>query len=68
MVEEAEGAGVEDFFILGAKSYGRLNTFLLRTGYRQVDEIAIGYAGVEGPRPLSGVPSQAEDPSRRSLP
>ena len=27
------------FFILGAKSYGRLNTFLLRTGYQQVDEI-----------------------------
>lgn len=28
-----------DFFILGAKSYGRLNTFLLRTGYQQVDEV-----------------------------
>ncbi|MFE0642044.1 hypothetical protein ACFW2Y_10620 [Streptomyces sp. NPDC058877] len=57
-----------DFFILGAKSYGRLNTFLLRTGYQQVDEIATGYAGVEGPRPPSGFPSQAEDPNRRSLP
>ncbi|WP_329048826.1 NAD(P)-binding domain-containing protein [Streptomyces violaceus] len=57
-----------DFFILGAKSYGRLNTFLLRTGYQQVDEIATGYAGVEGPRPLSGFPSSAEDPNRRSSP
>jgi hypothetical protein len=27
------------FFILGAKSYGRLSTFLLRTGYQQVDEV-----------------------------
>ncbi|NUQ98637.1 MAG: NAD(P)-binding domain-containing protein [Streptomyces sp.] len=32
------------FFILGAKSYGRLNTFLLRTGYQQVDEITAAYA------------------------
>lgn len=32
------------FFILGAKSYGRLNTFLLRTGYGQVDEVIGGYA------------------------
>ncbi|MFG3496617.1 hypothetical protein [Streptomyces sp. NPDC047886] len=31
------------FFILGAKSYGRLATFLLRTGYRQVDEVAAAY-------------------------
>ncbi|MFF1272233.1 hypothetical protein ACFVZC_02195 [Streptomyces marokkonensis] len=36
-----------DFFILGAKSYGRLNTFLLRTGYQQVDEIAAGYAATD---------------------
>ena len=28
-----------DFFILGAKSYGRQNTFLLRTGWQQVDEV-----------------------------
>lgn len=28
-----------DFYILGAKSYGRLNTFLLRTGYEQVDHL-----------------------------
>ncbi|MEU2911951.1 hypothetical protein ACFYM3_13415 [Streptomyces massasporeus] len=43
-----------DFFILGAKSYGRLNTFLLRTGYQQVDEIAAEYAAMEGPRRLGG--------------
>ncbi|MBQ1095352.1 FAD-dependent oxidoreductase [Streptomyces sp. b94] len=30
------------FFILGAKSYGRLNTFLLRTGYQQIDELTAG--------------------------
>ncbi len=27
------------FFILGAKSYGRTNTFLMRTGWRQVDDV-----------------------------
>ncbi|UYQ65861.1 FAD-dependent oxidoreductase [Streptomyces peucetius] len=32
------------FFVLGAKSYGRLNTFLLRTGYEQVDAVAGAYA------------------------
>ncbi|WP_171110288.1 MULTISPECIES: NAD(P)-binding domain-containing protein [Streptomyces] len=32
-----------DFFILGVKSYGRLNTFLLRTGYQQVDQIVTAY-------------------------
>ncbi|MGW0645864.1 hypothetical protein [Streptomyces badius] len=32
------------FFILGAKSYGRLNTFLLRTGYQQIDELVAAYA------------------------
>lgn len=32
------------FYILGAKSYGRLNTFLLRTGYEQVDEVIGAYA------------------------
>jgi threonine dehydrogenase-like Zn-dependent dehydrogenase len=31
------------FFILGAKSYGRLNTFLLRTGYEQVDAVTGAY-------------------------
>ncbi|MBT2490750.1 NAD(P)-binding domain-containing protein [Streptomyces sp. ISL-96] len=34
------------FFILGAKSYGRLNTFLLRAGYEQVDEVFDAYAPV----------------------
>lgn len=28
-----------DFYILGAKSYGRLSAFLLRTGYQQVDHL-----------------------------
>ncbi|WBB61804.1 hypothetical protein O7599_04415 [Streptomyces sp. WMMC500] len=32
------------FYILGAKSYGRLNTFLLRGGYAQVDEVAAAWA------------------------
>ncbi|MFH9071381.1 hypothetical protein [Streptomyces alboflavus] len=32
-----------DFYILGAKSYGRLNTFLLRTGYEQVDAVISAY-------------------------
>ncbi|MGW0825384.1 NAD(P)-binding domain-containing protein [Streptomyces sp. NPDC002845] len=41
-----------DFFILGAKSYGRLNTFLLRTGYRQIDEIAAAYGT---PAPARGL-------------
>ncbi|WP_055469069.1 NAD(P)-binding domain-containing protein [Streptomyces ardesiacus] len=37
-----------DFYILGAKSYGRLNTFLLRTGYQQVDEIVAAHTGSDG--------------------
>ncbi|WAX77468.1 NAD(P)-binding domain-containing protein [Streptomyces sp. KMM 9044] len=57
-----------DFFVLGAKSHGRLNTFLLRTGYRQVDEIAAGYATVEDPRRLGGFVSRTEDPARGSSP
>jgi len=43
-------AGVEalrvpepNFFVLGMKSYGRNNTFLLRVGYEQVDEVAGAY-------------------------
>ena len=28
-----------DFFILGAKSYGRNSTFLMRVGWQQVDEV-----------------------------
>jgi hypothetical protein len=43
---EQESHGVEalknpepDFFILGDKSYGRNNTFLLQVGWQQVDEV-----------------------------
>lgn len=32
------------FFVLGAKSYGRLSTFLLRTGYQQVDQVVAAEA------------------------
>ncbi|HTQ78665.1 MAG TPA: FAD-dependent oxidoreductase [Thermoanaerobaculia bacterium] len=35
------------FFILGCKSYGRNNTFLMRVGWQQVDEI-FGALGVQG--------------------
>lgn len=31
------------FFVLGIKSYGRTNTFLLRVGYTQVDQIIADY-------------------------
>jgi hypothetical protein len=27
------------FFLLGSKSYGRNNTFLMRVGWQQVDEV-----------------------------
>ena len=37
-----------DFFILGAKSYGRLNQFLLRVGWEQVDEV---FAALSEARP-----------------
>lgn len=33
-----------NFFVLGMKSYGRNNTFLLRVGYEQVDEVTGAYA------------------------
>ncbi len=33
-----------NFFVLGVKSYGRNNTFLVRVGYEQVDEVAGAYA------------------------
>jgi hypothetical protein len=33
-----------NFFVLGVKSYGRNNTFLLRVGYEQVDEVVGAYA------------------------
>ena len=39
----ARGSSLESpepgFFILGAKSYGRGSTFLLRTGYEQVADV-----------------------------
>ena len=44
MTQESQGADAlvnpePDFFILGAKSYGRNTTFLMRLGWAQVDEI-----------------------------
>ncbi|MDN3247609.1 MULTISPECIES: hypothetical protein [unclassified Streptomyces] len=38
-------------FILGAKSYGRLNTFLLRTGYERIDQFATTYVEASELRP-----------------
>jgi hypothetical protein len=35
------------FFLLGAKSYGRNNTFLMRVGWQQVDEV-FGLLGAGG--------------------
>jgi len=32
------------FFILGSKSYGRNNTFLVRTGWEQVEEVFAHWA------------------------
>lgn len=32
-----------NFYILGSKSYGRLNTFLLRSGYEQVSDLVTAY-------------------------
>jgi len=32
-----------NFYILGSKSYGRLNTFLLRSGYQQVSDLVAAY-------------------------
>jgi NAD(P)-binding Rossmann-like domain len=38
-----------DFFVLGAKSYGRLSNFLLRTGYDQVSTVfGAGFRGYAG--------------------
>jgi len=33
-----------NFFILGVKSYGRVNSFLLKVGYQQVDEVVGAYS------------------------
>ena len=48
LAQPAQGVDVlrspePDFFVLGAKSYGRNNAFLLRVGYAQVDEVAAAY-------------------------
>ena len=42
-----------NFYILGAKSYGRNNTFLLRTGYDQVTEVFEDIAAVAASNPNS---------------
>jgi cation diffusion facilitator CzcD-associated flavoprotein CzcO len=44
LAQESHGAAVllnpePNFFILGAKSYGRNTTFLMRVGWQQVDEV-----------------------------
>lgn len=39
-----------DFFILGDKSYGRNNTFLVRVGWEQVDEVFGHLAAADGSR------------------
>ena len=52
-----------DFYLLGAKSYGRNNTFLLRVGYDQVDEVFAELGAAVGPSPSvreAGSPSAHE--------
>jgi hypothetical protein len=49
LAQPAQGVDVlrspePDFFVLGAKSYGRSSAFLLRVGYQQVDEVVGAYA------------------------
>lgn len=46
-----------NFYILGAKSYGRNNTFLLRTGYDQVTEVfeEIAASAMSNPAPQTEV-------------
>ena len=49
LVQESHGVDVlrspePNFFLLGAKSYGRNSRFLLRIGYEQVDEVVAAYA------------------------
>ncbi len=46
------------FYILGSKSYGRLNTFLLRSGYEQVSDLIAAYT-----RPLA----PSADPLRTTV-
>jgi 2-polyprenyl-6-methoxyphenol hydroxylase-like FAD-dependent oxidoreductase len=52
---EPRGYGVDvlrspepNFFLLGAKSYGRNSEFLMRNGYEQVDEVANAYGSACG--------------------
>ncbi|MGH3448837.1 MAG: hypothetical protein ACRDP4_14550, partial [Nocardioidaceae bacterium] len=50
LAQPAVGADVlrnpeSGFYILGAKSYGRLPTFLLRVGYEQVEQTLGAEAG-----------------------
>ena len=35
-----------NFFVLGMKSYGRNSTFLLRVGYKQVEEVVSAYSQI----------------------
>ncbi len=49
LTQESHGVDVlrspePNFFILGIKSYGSVNSFLLKIGYQQVDEVAGAYA------------------------
>lgn len=49
LTQQSQGVDVlrvpePNFFVLGMKSYGRNNTFLLRIGYEQVAEVAGAYA------------------------
>jgi len=39
-----------NFFLLGAKSYGRNSEFLVRTGYAQVNQVVAAYDRSAGPR------------------
>jgi hypothetical protein len=54
LAQPAQGVDVlrspePDFFVLGAKSYGRSSAFLLRVGYQQVDEVVGAYTAVPAP-------------------
>lgn len=49
LAQESHGVDVlrnpePHFFILGMKSYGRVNSFLLKVGYQQVEEVTGAYA------------------------
>ncbi|MDX1493801.1 MAG: hypothetical protein R3253_07080 [Longimicrobiales bacterium] len=64
-----ESQGVEalenpepDFYILGSKSYGRNNTFLLRVGWEQVDEVFSRLAPAAAAEVRSASPISPETP------